>query len=118
MLHNACRAAAGWMFATFSPAVSCAIWVNLAALVGMNRNWRWVGKSYEVPNIHENVTIKKLTWTACMCGDWMTEGCVAWMTPWTWTVWPEGNCTRVTAGDPLPALEAATETCKNYNHHV
>lgn len=53
-----------------------------------------------------------------MCGDWMTEGCVAWMTPWTWTVWPEGNCTRVTAGDPLPALDAATETCKNYNHCV
>ena len=59
---------------------------------------------------------RKLTWTVCICGDWITDGCAVWITPWTWTVWPEGNCTRVTAGEPLPVLGPATETCKNQHH--
>lgn len=59
---------------------------------------------------------RRLTWTVCICGDWITDGCGVWITPWTWTVWPEGNCTRVTAGEPLPVLDPATETCKNQHH--
>lgn len=59
---------------------------------------------------------RKLTWTVCICGDWITDGCGVWIIPWTWTVWPEGNCTRVTAGEPLPVPDPATETCKNDHH--
>lgn len=59
---------------------------------------------------------RKLTWTVCNCGDWITDGCGVWNTPWTCTVWPEGNCTRVTAGEPLPVPDPATETCKNDHH--
>lgn len=57
-----------------------------------------------------------LTWTVCICGDWIIDGCGVGITPWTWTVWPEGNCTRVTAGEPLPVPDPATETCKNDHH--
>ena len=59
---------------------------------------------------------RRLTWTVRICGDWITDGCGVWITPWTWTVWPEGNCTRVTAGEPLPVLDPATETCKKQHH--
>lgn len=39
-----------------------------------------------------------LTCTVWTCGDWMTEGWAAWITPCTWTVWPLGSCTSVTVG--------------------
>lgn len=57
------------------------------------RNELTWGTNSEGPNINEKRRAE-LTWTACICGDWMTEGCVAWMTPWPWTVWPGDNCCR------------------------
>lgn len=56
------------------------------------------------------------TCTVWTCGDWMTEGWAAWITPCTWTVWPLGNCTRVTVGLLDETWAAAMDACKPNNH--
>lgn len=50
------------------------------------------------------------TCTACTCGDWITDGCAAWITPWTWTVCPLGSWTSVTVGPAACAWPAAMDT--------
>lgn len=50
------------------------------------------------------------TWTVWTCGDWITDGWAAWITPWTWTVCPLGNCTKVTVGAEDVAWAAAMDT--------
>ena len=50
-------------------------------------------------------------WTVCIRGDWITNGCgVSVIIPRACAVWPEGDSTRVTAGEPLLVPDAATET--------
>lgn len=63
-----------------------------------------------------NQEVLSLTCTAWTCGDWMTDGCVAWITPWTCTVWPLGSCTSVTVGPVAEAWPAAMETCLTDTH--
>lgn len=53
----------------------------------------------------------RLTCTVWTCGDCMTEGWAAWMTPWTCTVCPLGSWTSVTVGAVADACAAAMETC-------
>lgn len=61
---------------------------------GTGRNeLTWGTNSKENTKLHENRRAE-LTWTACIRCDWMTEGCVAWMTAWPWTVWLGDNCSR------------------------
>lgn len=50
------------------------------------------------------------TCTAWTCGDWITDGCAAWMTPWTWTVCPLGSCTSVTVGPVAEAWPVVIDT--------
>lgn len=50
------------------------------------------------------------TCTAWTCGDWITDGCAAWITPWTWTVCPLGSCTSVTVGPVAEACPAVIDT--------
>lgn len=50
------------------------------------------------------------TCTVWTCGDWITDGCAAWMTPWTCTVCPLGSCTSVTVGPVAEAWPVARVT--------
>lgn len=50
------------------------------------------------------------TWTVWTCGDWITDGWAAWITPWTWTVCPLGSCTNVTVGADDVACAAGIDT--------
>lgn len=50
------------------------------------------------------------TCTAWTWGDWITDGCAAWMTPWTWTVCPLGSCTSVTVGPVAVAWPVVMDT--------
>lgn len=38
---------------------------------------------------------RNLTCTVWTWGDWMTDDCADWITPWTWK-WPPGSCTTAT----------------------
>lgn len=91
---------------------------NKKASIHKGKDDRWINirKKKTWRKSKTNHTGRKLTWTVCICGDWITNGCGVWITPCTCTVWPEGNCTRVTAGEPLPVPDPATETCKNDHH--
>lgn len=53
------------------------------------------------------------TWTVWTCGDWITDGWAAWITPWTWTVCPLGSCTKVTVGADDVAWAAGMDTYRN-----
>lgn len=52
------------------------------------------------------------TWTVWTCGDWITDGWAAWITPCTWTVCPLGSWTKVTVGAEDVAWAAGIDTCK------
>lgn len=59
--------------------------------------------------------VRLCTCTAWTCGDWITDGWAAWMTPWTWTVWPLGSCTSVTVGPVAEAWPAVMDTWNSQN---
>lgn len=61
---------------------------------------------------------RSLTCTVCTCGDWMTEGWAVWITPWTWTVCPLGNCSKVTVGLPEDTCPAAMDACPHNNQNI
>lgn len=68
-------------------------------------------------SVQSNHLHKILTWTVCTCGDWMTEGCAAWITPCTCTVCPLGSCTRVTVGAAAVVCPAPTVTYTHTRTH-
>lgn len=55
-------------------------------------------------------TIYTHTWTVWTCGDCITDGWAAWITPCTWTVCPLGSCTKVTVGADDVAWAAGIDT--------
>lgn len=74
---------------------------------GLERG-RWINKNANVSNcisLHiegEGVPRKTpgdLTCAVCTWGDWMTDDCADWITPWTWN-WPPGSCTTATEEPP------------------
>ncbi len=71
-------------------------------------------KHWKNTNVH-CVCVCVFTCTAWTCGDWITDGCAAWMTPWTWTVCPLGSCTSVTVG---PVAEAWPVVMDTWNSDV
>lgn len=58
-------------------------------------------KNKQTSVLIDSVPRKKggLTCVVCTWGDWMTDDCADWITPWTWN-WPPGSCTTATEEPP------------------
>lgn len=55
-----------------------------------------------------------LTCAVCTWGDWMTDDCADWITPWTWN-WPPGSCTTATEEPPSDIYKNPNTTLNPQN---